>query len=117
MSLCNDQELEDVDVMLEDCLGQLRPCSERLVCRAVWRDGAPGRITEEPVWPNPESQAWQQQGWENRAVGTKDAEPPPPPDPVVSQRICSGSNLNPCSAGSSDEAPSRTLYMRVLARL
>lgn len=83
----NAQELEGVDVMLEDCLGQLRPCRERLVCRAVWRDGAPGRITEEPVWPNPESQAWQQQGWENRAIGTKDANPPPPPDPAVGQHI------------------------------
>lgn len=43
-------ELEAVDVMLEDCLGQVRPCKERLICRAVWRDGVPCIVTEEPIW-------------------------------------------------------------------
>ena len=78
-------ELEECDAMLEDCLGQVRHCSERLVCRAVWRDGVPARVTEEPVWPNPESQAWQAQGWSEG--DTRDAERPPLPDPAVLQRV------------------------------
>ena len=31
-------EMVPVSVMLEDCQSQLRPCSERMICRAVWKD-------------------------------------------------------------------------------
>ena len=32
-------ELTSVDVELEDCIGQLRHCSQRLLTKAVWRAG------------------------------------------------------------------------------
>ena len=79
--------LESVDVMLEDTVGQLRPCKQRLLTRAVWRDGVRCRVTEEEVWPNPESQAWQGQRWALISPKTRDPEPPPPPDPAVAARV------------------------------
>ena len=42
----------------QDVCGQVRRVKERLVARAVWRKGDSHPVTEEPVWPNPESQAW-----------------------------------------------------------
>jgi len=68
-------ELAPTDVMLEDVGGQLRHCSERLVCRAVWKGGESAAVTVEPIFPNPESAAWQRRGWGRMAC--KDATPPP----------------------------------------
>ena len=68
-------ELAPTDVMLEDVGGQLRHCSERLVCRAVWKAGESAAVTVEPIFPNPESAAWQRRGWARMAC--KDATPPP----------------------------------------
>ena len=68
-------ELAPTDVMLEDVGGQLRHCSERLACRAVWKAGESAAVTVEPIFPNPESAAWQRRGWARMAC--KDATPPP----------------------------------------
>ena len=44
--------LEEVDMELEDCHGQMRRIGQRLVPHAVWRAGEPGQITEPRHWPN-----------------------------------------------------------------
>ena len=47
-------EAVPVNVMLEDCQSQLRLCTERLVCRGVWRAGEAGALTQvrrTPSWP------------------------------------------------------------------
>ena len=46
--------LDDVDVDLEDCQGQMRRIQQRLSATAVWRAGVPGQITHPLKWPNPE---------------------------------------------------------------
>jgi dihydroorotase len=46
--------LDDVDVELEDCQGQMRRIEQRLSASAVWRAGEPGKITHPLKWPNPE---------------------------------------------------------------
>lgn len=43
--------LDDVDVELEDCQGQMRRMDQRLTASAVWRAGAPGQITHPLEWP------------------------------------------------------------------
>ena len=47
-------EMEEVDMNLEDCHGQMRRIAQRLVPHAVWRAGAPGRITRPRRWQDPE---------------------------------------------------------------
>ena len=75
-------ELAPVSVMLEDCQSQLRPCSRRLICRAVWKDGQQGQLTQPKAWPNPETVALQRPAWEMLLV--RDPLPPPlPPPPVL----------------------------------
>jgi dihydroorotase len=44
--------LDEVDMELEDCIGQMRRIDRRLVAAAVWRAGEPGRITEPQQFPN-----------------------------------------------------------------
>ncbi len=46
--------LDEVDVELEDCQGQMRRIQQRLSACAVWRAGVPGLITHPLKWPNPE---------------------------------------------------------------
>ena len=79
-------KLETVDAMLEDSIGQLRHCSSRLVCHAVWREGMPCRVTFEQNWPNLESAAWGSQRWPEISE-PKDNAPPPPTDPAVAARV------------------------------
>ena len=45
-------DLEDVDIELEDCQGQMRRIAQRLSASAVWRAGVPGQITHPLKWPN-----------------------------------------------------------------
>eukprot|EP01052_Picozoa_sp_SAG31_P018863 SAG31_NODE_1353_length_8663_cov_6.353690_4_plen_251_part_00 len=67
--------IESCDVQLEDVAGNVRHCRERLVCRCVWRKGERHMVTEEPVWPNPESQAWARLTFDRWYI--QDATPPP----------------------------------------
>ena len=57
-------EMAPCSVMLEDCQSQLRLCKERMICRAVWKDGIPGQLTQPKAWPNPETVALQRPAWE-----------------------------------------------------
>jgi len=43
--------LDEVDVELEDCQGQMRRIEQRLSAIAVWRAGAQGQITHPLKWP------------------------------------------------------------------
>ena len=55
--------VNDVDVLLEDCHGQVRPMRQRLKAKAVWKDGEPATITEPVRWPNAEKAAKSKEGW------------------------------------------------------
>jgi dihydroorotase len=77
--------LSPTNCMLEDVTGQLRHCSERLICQAVWKGGERCSTTVEPIFPNPESAAWQRRGWERAAC--KDETPPPPLTPALEARM------------------------------
>ncbi len=44
--------LEEADMELEDCHGQVRRIRKRLVAHAVWKSGAPGTITHPIQFPN-----------------------------------------------------------------
>jgi dihydroorotase len=44
--------VDDVDMDLEDCQGQMRRISRRLTAHAVWRGGAAADITEPRCFPN-----------------------------------------------------------------
>ena len=44
--------VEDADMDLEDCQGQMRRISQRLVARAVWRAGVPVEVTKPRSFPN-----------------------------------------------------------------
>ena len=44
--------LDEVDVELEDCQGQMRRVEQRLRAIAVWRAGAQGQITHPLKWPS-----------------------------------------------------------------
>ena len=46
--------LDEADLELEDCIGQMRRIDRRLVAAAVWRAGEPGTITEPKQFPNAE---------------------------------------------------------------
>ncbi|MBV7339987.1 amidohydrolase family protein [Chloroflexi bacterium TSY] len=54
--------LEEVDMELEDCHGQMRRIGQRLVPQAVWSAGQMGDITVPRHWPNQEkieaAKAW-----------------------------------------------------------
>ena len=63
-------EMAPCSVMLEDCQSQLRLCKERMICRAVWKDGIPGQLTQPKAWPNPETVALQRPAWEILQVKT-----------------------------------------------
>ena len=65
-------ELEEVDMDLEDCHGQMRRIARRLVPHAVWRAGAPGQITRPRRWQDPEKIALARE-WYARLV-VSDAE-------------------------------------------
>ena len=64
------------DSMLEDVAGNVRRATERLACRAVWRAGESHPVTEESVWPNPESQAWARLSADRWMI----QDPTPPPE-------------------------------------
>ena len=63
-------DLLPVDVMLEDSQSQLRRCTTRLVCSAVWRAGEAHRVTApECAWPNEDVAAINAQTWEVKFTG------------------------------------------------
>lgn len=68
--------IEPVDLDLEDCQSQLRRIRERIVARAVWRDGVYYPCTLPNPWPNPMSISRQRSTWERLVI--RDAEPPAP---------------------------------------
>jgi hypothetical protein len=84
-------EMVDVNVMLEDCQSQLRPCTKRMVCRAVWKGGEPGMLTQPKAWPNPETVALQRPAWELLEV--RDETPPPLPSDEVLATLLTGNRL------------------------
>ena len=60
--------LEDVDMDLEDCQGQMRRISRRLVARAVWRAGVSAAITEPRCFPNQQRIAEQRKNWPDLVI-------------------------------------------------
>eukprot|EP01043_Picozoa_sp_COSAG02_P006263 COSAG02_NODE_177_length_31154_cov_32.205152_11_plen_294_part_00 len=102
-------EMVDVNVMLEDCQSQLRPCTTRMVCRAVWKDGKPGQLTQPKAWPNPETVALQRPAWEILEV--RDETPPPLPSDeflatlLTSDRLMLGGPEDNDAEGSGDWNP------------
>ena len=60
--------VNDVDVLLEDCHGQVRPMRQRLKAKAVWKDGEPATITEPVRWPNAEKAAKSKEGWSQLVI-------------------------------------------------
>jgi len=72
--------LDAVDVMLEDCQSQLRRCTQRLRCRAVWKGGERCEVTEPLAWPNPESVGLNRPAWERLIVRDAVAPPDAPPE-------------------------------------
>ena len=78
-------ERRPCDALLEDSFGQLRHCTERLVARAVWRQGEPYAATDEKVWPNPEEPASKYKSWFTLKI--RDETSPPEPSADVLQRL------------------------------
>ena len=70
---------------LEDVAGNVRAVESRLVCRAVFRAGARQPVTEEPVWPNPEAQAWARLSADRWHI--QDPQPPPDLYPELAAKI------------------------------
>lgn len=60
--------LGEIDVELEDCQGQLRRLSQRIVAEAVWRAGEKVTTTEPIRWPNPEKAEKAKEGWPNLVI-------------------------------------------------
>lgn len=55
--------VDQVDLELEDCQGQMRRITERIVASAVWRAGVRGVITEPKRFPNPDILETQRGWW------------------------------------------------------
>ena len=81
-----------VAVDLEDCQSQLRPCHERLCCRAVWKDGRRyAGLTQPKAWPNKETIALQTAAWQMLKV--RDPTPPVPPTAEYMASLTAGDRL------------------------
>lgn len=107
--------LEEVDVQLEDPLGQLRHVSERLRPAAVWKAGVSATVTEPFRWPNPEAAAMCRPSW-NTYTGVKDAVPPPPVNPLYANAVAGRSEglrflAEKLDGPSGDHNPNMTLEL------
>lgn len=60
--------VEPVECELEDCQGQLRRISSRIVPLAVWRAGEPSKLTQPQQWPNGLKAASQRKYWERLEI-------------------------------------------------
>ena len=60
--------LDDVDMDLEDCQGQMRRIKRRLIANAVWRAGVSAAITEPRCFPNKQRIAEQRENWPNLVI-------------------------------------------------
>ena len=59
LGICREADIavlsfDEIDMELEDTIGQMRRIERRLAAAAVWRAGVPGAITRPRKFPNPE---------------------------------------------------------------
>jgi dihydroorotase len=55
--------VDEIDVDLEDCAGQMRRVRQRIRAAAVWRAGCRAEISEPAAWPNQELFAAEREFW------------------------------------------------------
>ena len=67
--------IEDCDVMMEDCQGQIRNLRKRIVPVAVWRSGSSFPVTRSQPWPNMESRKKVISSWYTNMVVKDEKEP------------------------------------------
>lgn len=60
--------LDDADMDLEDCQGQMRRINRRLVAQAAWRAGVPAEITKPRCFPNRQRIQEQRENWPNLVI-------------------------------------------------
>ncbi len=60
--------LDDADMDLEDCQGQMRRIKRRLIANAVWRAGVSAAITKPRCFPNQQRIAEQRENWPNLVI-------------------------------------------------